>query len=109
MKLQKPKGEFFTLFSLHPLLWCYVPHRGGAAGFQCWRGLVAFVSSNFHKVLNRVLLISDAVFSTCATCMHARASASGPACLRDTGGVGTHTFHLCVPVADFKRRTLVGY
>jgi len=44
--------------------------------------------------------------------MHARASASarlGMRAQKDTGGVGTHTFHACVPIADFKRRTLVGY
>jgi hypothetical protein len=47
--------------------------EGGLLGFSAGVGL-RLLSSNFHKVLNRVLLISDAVFSTCEhVCTRARA------------------------------------
>ena len=97
MKLDCKNRKEFILSSSLPLT-PVVAHNGvvslsegGLLGFSTGVGLW-FLSSNFQKVLNRVLLISDDVFSTCVhVCTRVRAPR--PACLRDTGEVGTHTFH----------------
>ena len=96
MKLDCRNRKEFILSSSLPHLTPVVAHNGvvslsegGLLGFSTGVGLW-FLSSNFQKVLNRVLLISDDVFSTCVHDMHARASASACVLKRHRGSRDTH-------------------